>query len=355
MAHMSTVPNNASAKRIAVWLEPSQAEFVGETVEAAGLTLVGAGSPSKGQSAAAATRLKCEPFDDLRSALTEMPTDIIWLASIGDFGTKSDSLDARAVMVASGRGVRVASTEPVPASALLLGPGGWAGENTEGLAGPMLRFVGTLRGSRWFREASEVLASFGQPRLVQVETWSAPEHGSLAARLLGAMDLLFGLLAEPESIDATIVAPGWHTGHRPNAPETLAHLHGDLSATMRFSDGRAGVVSASNAAGRWNTTVTLVSHEGRLRLYDDGFEWIGPDGAKRDELRMTGRTRGGAKKSHAVTAAADSLGRLVDVQSPDFGPMPLEPVLAMSQAALLSARTGHPESPATIRRMMLTP
>jgi hypothetical protein len=335
---------------IAVWLEPGQAEFVRAAADHGRFSIAAAGSPVKGQSGHVAAHLGCEPFDDLRSALVEGDCPLVWLAAAGEFGGGTDDLDARAVLAATARGVRVVTSEPIPSSALNLAPAGWSSPGG-GEAGARLRFACLPRLSRPFMEGQEVLSAFGPPRLVQIEAWSSPAEGTLGARLVGAVDLLVSLMGEPESIDAALVGPA-----KPGAGGTLRDLHGDLSAMMRMSDGRSAVVTASNAAGRWGCVVTLISAEGRLRFYDDGFEWVGPGGARRDELRLGRRTRGSTSLAQAgAVVAGESIATLLDPGAPDPGPLALEQVLTISQAALLSARTGNPESPESIRRMMLVP
>jgi len=351
------VPESPSTlPAIAVWADPTQTDFVRASAQAAGVHIALAGSPLKGQSGLVASELGAEPFDDLRNALAEADVTLFWLASLGDLPSGETAAAGRAVLAAKSRGVGVASTEPLPASAFDLTHAGWGAPDDRpgsGLAGEFVRFVALPRQSRVMRDAHEVLAAFGAPRMVQIESWAGPAHGTLGARLLGAMDLVHTLLGDPETIDAAYVGPHGATGVHTLPGETLRDLHGDLTATMRFPDGRAAVLATSNGAGRWNCVVTLISGEGRLRLYDDGFEWIGPDGAKRDELRQSKTSRGKTSPAdHAVSAAADTLARLCDPHLPDPGPVSLGSVLCLSQAALLSARTGQPESPHTIRRMM---
>ena len=120
---------------------------------------------------------------------------------------------------------------------------------------------------------------------------------------------------------------------------------------MNCCVGKASII-ASDQGGRWNRTTTLVGPKGRLRIFDDGFEWIGPDGAKVDQSRRATRKRGSDPDvPHAVAAIADSLSRMLDAGAPDPGPSDHAAILAAGQAALLSARTGQAESPATIKRM----
>jgi len=319
--------------------------------QAAGVDIVGAGSPVKGQSGLLAAGLGCAALDDLRSTLATADADLVWLASAGDFGAGGEQDDSRAVAAATGRNIKIASLEPIPQSALDLQSGGWL----TGLPRPAdsLRFLGLPRLSRSFREAAEALLAFGPPRMLIIDTWSLREEGSLAARLLGAIDLTLSLMGEPETIDAAFVGPMTGTGLHALPGETFQGLHGDLWAGLRFANGACASIGASNVAGRWNTTATLLSGQGRLRIYDDGFEWIGPDGTRHDQLRIRKEERGEpASASHSVAALADGLRRLLDDTVPDSGPVSMEAILTIGQAALLSARTAQPESPATIRRMM---
>ena len=98
--------------------------------------------------------------------------------------------------------------------------------------------------------------------------------------------------------------------------------------------------------------MSLLGDKGRVRIGDDGFEWVGPDGALVDESKPKKARKGAAVPTLAVAAFADSLSRLLDPGIPDGGPPNHVTVLTLCQTALLSARTGQGESPSTIRRMV---
>lgn len=336
--------------RAIVWMDAAQAALVREVARIAGFSIVAAGSPAKGQTGAVASAMECEPASDLRSALTEADVELVFLADAGEFGGPGSGDDAGAVSAAHARGVKVATIEPVPAAAIDLS-GAWGEGAAPARPADAVRHVAMPRLSRAMRESHEALSAFGPARVVQVEAWSNPMEGSLGARLFGAMDAVHGLLGEPETIDAAYVGKSYVTGVHTLPGESLRDLHGDIAATMRFADGRAAVVTASNAAGRWNSCTTLLSEKGRMRIYDDGYEWVGVTGQKQDELRLR-RTRGAADQSLLGAAAiAESIGELLDTGKPP-PPVNSPVVLAMCQAALLSARTGQPESPATLRGLM---
>lgn len=353
---------------IAVWLDPAQIDLVRAVATQAKCTIVAAGSDARGargQSAAVAQALDASTLDDLRNALISADVDLVWIASPGEFGRNPE--DARAIAAARARGVRVASGEPIPASILELAPAGWTSTSGGPAPSEAIRFLGLPRFSRPFRDASEVLTAFATPtapRSAVIECWSGPQHGTLASRLFAALDTLRSLMGEPESLlasyttpDALLAptAPGTASlaVNRAQPPEDLRQLQGDLIATARYDSGRTASIITSNHAGRWNTIVTLLSSQGRLRIYDDGFEWLAPDGQKRDELRIRKANRGDPTLTlHGVAALADDLARLTDPSLPDDGPTEITSLLAMTQAALLSARTGHSESPAAIRAMV---
>lgn len=338
-----------------VWCEEERAEFLRAVARAADLSVVGAGCETKGRSAGVASVFGCGSVDDLRSALTEGDCDLVLIASAGGFGGASSPGDAGAVLTARQRGIRVVSLEPLPASALELS-GPWSSAGSGSGAGGIravdaARFVPLARTSRSFREASEVLEMFGRARTLLVEALCRPEEGSLGARLFGAVEVLVWLMGEPESVDAAYAAP--KSGLLVPLPgESLRDAHGDVTANFRFGDGRAAALVASDQSGRWSRGATLLGEGGRLRIFDDGFEWVSTAGERVDSARQTKRRGETQEMPRSVEAVSEAISRLLDPATPDEGPLDHASVLAVCQAALLSTRTGSAESPSTIRRMM---
>ncbi len=334
-----------------VWAELDRAEIVRAVAARAGFAVIGAGCATKGRSSAVAGVFECPVVDDLRSALTEGQCDLIVIASAGDFGTASHPSDAAAVLAARQRGVRVVTLEPLPASALeLVGP--WSATSAGGTtAVDAAHFVPLARTGRAFRDAAEVLEMFGRARTLQVEACCRPDEGSLGARLFSAVEVLVWLMGEPESVDAAY-APPERTTLIPLPGETLRETHGDITANLRFADGRAAAILASDQSARWSRNITMLGSGGRLRVYDDGFEWINPEGQRVDASRQTKRRGETPELPQSVTTIAEAITRLMDPAIPDEAPMDHAAVLAVCQAVLLSTRTGSAESPSTIRRMM---
>lgn len=339
----------ADSHAAVAWLAESQLDLVKAIADRCALHVIGAGSPYRGESTPVAKAFDAEPLGDLRAAIAATDADVVLIADPGDFGQRAGE-DVAAIHAARGRGVRLASLEPIPPSALDLASAGW---RTQSGADPVdaVRFCGLARLSRPFREAKEVLESFGQVRSLSVAAYCTPDEGTLGARLYSAMELILSLLGEAETIDGVYVAPDFRQGLTALPGESLRHLRGDMNGVLRFADGRCASVSASDHAGRWNRQITLLGEGGRLRIYDDGFEWIGADGVKVDQARPPERQRGDAF-CHSIDALGEAISRLFDQAIPDDGAPDHGAVLAMTQAALLSARTGQPESPGTIRRLV---
>ncbi|MCA9298966.1 MAG: hypothetical protein KDA28_07860, partial [Phycisphaerales bacterium] len=164
---------------------------------------------------------------------------------------------------------------------------------------------------------------------------------TLGALTYSIMDLTRFLLGDAESIDATYVEPSHGRGLHALPGESLRDLRGDLGAHLRFPDGRCATLVASDQAGRFELEIHAIGSSGRLEINARGVDWIGPSGEVIDHASND--------PVDAPTIVAEALASRLEggIEAPvdDAG------VLSLAQAALLSARTGQPESPATIRRM----
>ena len=88
------------------------------------------------------------------------------------FGLDSPGNDVKAILQARTKGVRIASLEPIPPTALDLAASGWA--DAQGVARPAdaIRFCPLLRLGKPFREAAEVVGELGSLRAASLECWS---------------------------------------------------------------------------------------------------------------------------------------------------------------------------------------
>jgi hypothetical protein len=335
---------------MAVWLAPEQIPLVHAVAARASLSIVAAGSPVRGQTSSTAATLGAQAVDDLRAMLLTTEADLVLIAAAATFGSGPRRDDVEAIASAAQRGVRIATLEPVPASALDLNSAGWASPEVPG-QGPLeaVKQVPLLRLSRTARMISDVLESFGHFRMMSVEAWSGAAEASLASQLYSSLDAVLWLMGEPETIDAAYISPAHGSGVHLLAGETLRDLHGEMSLNLRFADGRAASLVLGDQGGRWDRSLTLVGASGRLHLTDNGFAWIGRGGERVDESPAQGGDAmdGG---EHGVAGIAEALSRLIEGTAESTRVDPAA-VLTTCQAALLSARTGQAESPATIRRM----
>ncbi len=342
-------------RRAIVWLSPAQVGLARDAAGAAELDIVAAGSPERGQSNRVAAELasgsrRPGAWDDLRAALAAADADLFWILSPGAFAADGGDDDATALLAAHERNARIATLEPVPAAATDLAARAWIDGVPRAIDIPA--FIPLW--PAWL-PPPEAVAAIGPVRTLALEWWGSPEQGSLASRLFAAMELTLRLLGEPESIDAACVGPDQGRAVHALPGESLRGLSGDLTANLRFSDGRAAAIALSDRAVRWGRSLSLLGPGGRVRVHADTVEWIGADGRTIEEPAAKARRRKpmdeGTRPSPAAAAFAEALTRLLSPTP--RGALTSDPltVLAMCHAALLSARTGQCESPETIKRI----
>lgn len=372
IGELSAGGSGRTGTRALVWMLPEQAGLVRGICESVGVTIshVGDASGSRGRGADLAAEFAAEKIDDLRRALATEDVELVLLAA----GTRFE--DAGAIRECAARGTRVVTLEPLPAGVLeVLEPTGDgptnAGDEGMGLSlGPepmdepgidgssareWASFVPLARHAPVMRGALDVIQQLGGLRMVSVQAWSGPGQGSLGARLYDAIECVTWLLGQPETIDAALVSASIGQMPGATASPSLRELEGDISATLRYSGGTAAAIAASSQAGRWSRTITLVGERGRVRIFDDGLEWIDADGkiveASRDSTRIRGAAQSEPMLAQAVRVVAEQVSRLLDPSRPVEPPSNVLSVLATAGAALLSARTGQGESPDVMLRM----
>lgn len=329
----------ASGQRIAVWLKPEQREFVGAVAQEAGCVVTHAGTPTVGRSGEVAGVLCAAAFDDLRAATATLDVDALWLACAPGLG--DERAEQRLLAERSERGLRCVSTEPFPASAMALASG--AGGIDEQ---PWPRQLGMLRATPAWTRAAEAVREFGPVRMLLAQAFVPPEASSLGAGLVSLLDLVSSVMLEAETIDAVYVGPRAASGLHAAPPETLRDLHGDMAATLRFA-GASAVIAASNTSHRWSFSITLISERGRLHITERDWEWLSSDGTVVDKFKPAKKKAPGTAADPAIDIFAESLRVTLQHRREPHA----EAAHILVHAALLSARTGQPESPDTIRRL----
>jgi len=332
-----TTTTDQPVRSALAWISPDQAELVGDVARHAGLRIDLVGC--SGENCAASTpgvagSLDAAPADDLRGAIASAPVEVIFIGALTPEESEHTLLARESLRALEQRNVRVFSLAPPPGRIGDLGH--WFD------AGPArIDMIPMVRRSPGFRAAVAAMEEFGPVRTVAISARSGVALGSLGARLVDAMDAALSLLGIPDSIDAAISHPSPATG----VPETLLELRGDCGALLRHPDGKSASVSLTDQGGRWFRGVTILGEGGCLRVEDDGFEWIGHDGALID------RSERGPEAFDPARIIGSAIRRGLEGATEAEDPATLQRVLAMAEAAGLSARTGEPESPAKLLRL----
>jgi predicted dehydrogenase len=303
------------------WLHPTQAPLLRAACEKASLRLVAAGSGVAGQSGTVADALgAAESIDDLRAGLGQAECDLVILASL----TGLDEEAAEQLRILAKAGTKILSMEPLPGSLR---------DATAHADRSAVELVPMMRRSPGFRAAELMLPTFGEVRCVNVSFRAGPGEGSLSARLYSGLDVIYRLCGQPELIDAAMAGtPGGAL------PEKLAGIDGHLTANLRFPENRAACLAISDLAGKWSRGVTVLGEGGCLRIDDRSAEWIGPKGEMLDEATTPGI-------ECLSDLIADHIDRALDHKAALDPPTNHTTILAMCEAAVLSARTAQSESP----------
>ncbi|MBZ0172601.1 MAG: hypothetical protein K8E66_09505 [Phycisphaerales bacterium] len=312
------------------WILPEHAAYVTDAISLAGLELGAVGCPTRGETQGLADQLGVEPLTDLRAALASTDASLAILTAAG---RDSAPIDARTVQAAEGRGVRLATTGPFTPGLIDAAEHGLFKEHAGTRPANAIHLVPRTRRHPVFRAASEVIENFGPIDLISVESNAPPPCGALPSALLAAIDTVLALVGVPELVDAAA----------PSAHKHVGDLSGHFAALLRFPDGRAGQISASDRAA-WGWRATLTGAAGRLTLRPSGFDWFDAGGNRMDEHRAEDRWRNPAE------ALAASLRELIEPSAPRGPAIGWIELLSTAEAALLSTRTGQAESPATILR-----
>lgn len=333
--------------RAACWLMPDQAELVGRVLRAAGIAPALAGSPEPTSSGQVARALGCDACDDLRSVMTSGPVDLVFIAAAGAFGHLDVDQDLTALQIAKQRAVPVATIDPIPAAAMELAGTRWIDALHNGTLAELLRVVPRTRRTPAIDELHAALETFGVVRTCSVRMIGPATMGSLGSRLFDAMDLVRTLMGVPETIDACFVAPVKSRALHQLPGESLRGLGGDLTAHLRFSDGRSAAVHLSDRAAATEFDLRAMGAEGSIDLTPAALTWRHPDGElDRTELPASACVEPGE------AALAVQLANLCAGVGPSHAPIDYPAVLSMTHAAMLSGRTGQGEATDTIRRLM---
>jgi hypothetical protein len=174
---------------------------------------------------------------------------------------------------------------------------------------------------------------------------------ALGTLLVHAFDVLYRLVGGDHEMIATIFAA--RAGHRATPYPALANVNhasvaGDLHAMVTLADTRPVTLNISDrSAGDW-FALEMVGAQGTCTLSPRGVRWYAPDGSSRASIDLTSEC--GERDLSLARAVVASIAP-APANMADQGPLLLERSLLAAHAALLSATTGQPESPANIQRL----
>jgi hypothetical protein len=328
------MPAAPATPTVLVWADAERAPLVQAVLGLMpAVRVVAVGGPRKAALVELAQHYQLHLADDLRKALLTHAADFFLHAS-------SEGLAAADLLHLRSAGTAVLAIEPVTASLDFLPPPPAPGESIV----PIIS-VPALRSSPAWLCAAEPHEALGAVRSASLLALAPPAAGSLFARLYDALQTLIELVGVPETIDAAV------TGPLALAPADLRALTGHLTAHLRFSSAASAVIQASDRSATWSRRLAAIAVHGQLTLDDHGYTFHGPDAAPLDSASPPAATTDPAR---LITLQWQ---RLIDSGAPRLPPAPatlalLGPdprsTLACCQAALLSCRTGQPESPATL-------
>ncbi len=316
--------------QVIAWVDAGQEQFICDAAADSALRFISVGSSDTATAADLARKLSTDKLSELRQAIASRQGDVVWL--IG-----AERIDRDLLRLIQEASMPAFTCQPQPES---LGDLTALGDT----APP--HFVPLMRRAPGYRAASDVLADFGDISSVNLSFRSSAAHAlSLFSRLYDAMDIIDRVCGSPIAIDAANVS-------RTDAPpETLARLDGHLTLNMRFAENRCACAALSDDAGTWFRGVTILGPAGCLRIHDDGFEWLDPQGNVVDS-HIEKRTLSPGER------AAEHLVRVMNNLDPAQPPHTLEDharLLALCEAARLSCRTGHSEAPRKVLEMLSRP
>lgn len=336
-----TTNTDHTHRPITLWARDGQWRWILPAAARAGLPIAAVGGPDLDPRRAAElhTQLDAEPIEDLARTLRAAADSAVLLAARPP-SEVLEWIESRGAAELARRSVRLVSLPPLPSSSmspLFREPA----DEALPVVAPLLSRAPLGASLR------DALASFGTVQTALFAARGSGDFGGLGARLLDALDLLGGILGEPETIDGAVAAPRAPSGVRAAPTDDLTLLRGSLTAHLRFESEASAVLSLSDQAGRWFRGLSLAGDAGLIRFDDQGFEWIGPDGSTIE------RTEAPDHADPASALADQVFDALRDTDTPARAPRAR--AAAAAGALILSARTGQPESPATIRRMANIP
>jgi len=295
---------------------------------------IGIGGPRAAQMDDLARRLGCDREDDFRKLLVDHPAEHVLLGSIQGISPEDFNM-------AIGQGTLILSSEPIASDLSELIPPKTRSRVGIPTQGRVVLTPAFIRLPTW-TSATEPELSLGKPELISIQSFGTPEDCSLFAKLFDAWQIVLTLGHSVEEIDASL------TGPLGEIPENLRGMTGHLGAHARLTNGCTAVLSISDRAGPSIRLAHIVADQGHLHATDTSYEIFNQSGDRIDYS-----TNSEPVGDFAQLVANDWKTLIRSRSAPQIGPPgpTKSTVLACCLACLLSARTGHAESPSKLLKL----
>ena len=305
--------------RLIAWAEPRHEPVLRAILADDACELLGICSAKASHATALASEFGTQRLSDLRQAILSPEAEVVWLAT-------PVTLDQALKRAIREHGLLVLSSEPLPD---LLAQAAGEGHDAE-----LVTFVPAFVDGGGVAAAQDAFEQFGPCRALNVTFTSKPEHGSLFARLFDAMITVRTLLGEAEIVDAAM------TISRANVPDQLAGMNGTMTLNLRVEGQRSASVLVSNEAAVWRREALAIGNDGQvIRISEDSASPLDEE-------------EGAGKPASPGSLIAERLMRFMQLPGESRAHAGGAMLLAMCEAARLSAKVGTTEAPGAISHML---
>jgi len=321
----------ATGMEATLWTDPQHAGTVMAILSRMGAAVhaIAVGGPRAAGVSALAESLNLKAHDDPRQMLNDHPAAFLLLAAGG--------VGAETLHHALVQGTTILTLEPAWEN-LEAPPAN--GKKPASITGRFVTVPSFQRSPGW-ANAADPTEILGKTRSIAFTSLGHTDECSLFARLFDAWETLLSLIPIPQSIDASI------TGPLDQPPDDLRALTGHLTAHIRVAAGSSATLQISDNAGSHFRSLRLLGDQANLAADDLCYHLADPRGKPLDHKQVLHADLGSlfpelvARQWKQVVERPQAITPTPPTQS---GPR----VMACCLATLLSARTGQPESPATL-------
>lgn len=201
-----------------------------------------------------------------------------------------------------------------------------------------------------FWQASDIFAQSGSPDIAQITSLGSIAHGSILARIQEAAGILLKWMGVPNRVSASVGGPRISRSSDQNpdsASRSLRSWVGSFALTCQFSDGRAGLIMASNQHPTWSRKALACGPFGAVQVDDATLDWRDAANALVEHTapELSEWESGDHVSLIAHTLLCGAEGRLLGRQHHQQS-------RAFIEAACLSAFTLESESPAKMAEIL---